>query len=212
MNTPFVNARDGSGIVSQKWYTPRSVHATGTSRGYANFDLQVGDLVVLDPYSNTTGHEGNAIGTAVCVPTLTWEHLPHFVVTAIHPGVNQGANPTEPLNLSAAATGAATNPRAGGWIDVASVGVLPAAVLGANIAVGDQLVVTPAAVSSGLIARASLQEVATTATSDATTDTRAEMAQVLARTKAVALETYASGSVVGYKIVALGGLGGSEAA
>jgi hypothetical protein len=212
MNTPTVNARDGAGQVSQKWYTARSIHATGTSRGYANFDLKVGDLVVLDPYSNTTGHELQAIGTTVAVPTLTWEHLPHYVVLAVHPGVNQGVSPTEPLNFTGRSTGVAPNPRAGGWIDVASVGVMPAAVLGANIAVGDQLVVTPAAVSDNYIAQASLQEIATTAMSDATTSDRAEVAQVMARTKAVALQTYDSGSVIGYKTVALGGLGGSEAA
>lgn len=212
MNTQSVNARDGAGQVSQKWYTARSIHATGTSRGYANFDLKVGDLVVLDPYSNTSGHEGQAIGTTVAVPTETWEHLPHYVVTAVHPGVNQGTSPTEPLNFTGRSTGAASNPRAGGWIDVASVGVLSAAVKGANIAVGDQLVVTPVAVSDNYIARPFFAEIATTAVSDATTSDRNELAQVLARTKAVALETYADGSNIGYKIVALGGLGGSEAA
>lgn len=203
-NSSNVTRADGAGLILQKYYTARTINATASSRAYANFDLQVGDLVVLDPYSNATGREGMPAGAVVAVPTASNLHLPHYVVTAVHPDVNTGVQPTSAINNAGADTGTAVNPRSGGWIDVMALGVAPCAVLGANIAVGDLLAITPATPSNGLVGRATLQELVTTAL--AVTSTAAAVTTIAA-TKAVALETYASGSVVGTIRCAFGPIG-----
>lgn len=203
-NSSNVTRADGAGLILQKYYTARDINATAASRNYANFDLAVGDIVVLDPYSNASGREGMVAGAVVGIPTTNFTHLPHYVVTAVHPDTNLGVQPTSPINTTGAASGTAVNPRAGGWIDVMALGVAPCAVLGSAIAVGDLLAVTPATPASGLVAKASLQELVTTAL--AVTNT-ASTVTTLAATKAVALDTYASGSVIGTIRCAFGPIG-----
>jgi len=212
-NTTKVNAFDGAGISLKKWYTGRTIHATATSRGFANFDLAHGDIVCLDPYSNTSGHEGMAIGTCVGLPTSGSEKLPHFVVVGVHPDVNRGVDPgaaVDVTGMSSTPYTQAPNPRNGGWVEVCAMGVCDAYVKGSAIAVGDVMAVTPIAISSGLVTRAYLAEAATTAYNDATLDTLAEQLGVYAIHKAMALEADTSNNIV-LKRVALGGLGGNQA-
>ncbi len=198
-NTINVNAGDGAGIVLQKFFTGRNIHATSASRSYANFDLAPGDLVCLDPYSNTTDHEGKAIGSCVALPTASHLHLPTYVVTAVHPDVNRGVDPGAAIDLTGAGSGAAVNPRAGGWIDVCPQGVVSAYVEGGtDIAVLDNLILTVGTTGSGLVARATLRKIADIASTDTLLEIMATGALPLV--KGIALEAYTDTTFVTKKV------------
>ncbi len=199
-------ANDGAGIVLQKYYTARNIHAVGATRSYADFDLAPGDIVSLDPYSNTTGHEGMAIGSCVALPTASHLLLPAYVVTAVHPDVNRGVDPGAAVDLTNASAGTdtAVNPRAGGWIDVCPYGVVSAYVEGGtNIAVLDRLLLTVGTTGSGLVARATLRFAAADTFGGAGVITTLDE---LAIHKAIALEAYENTTFVTKK-VAFGPIG-----
>ncbi len=191
-------ANDGAGIVLQKYFTGRNIHATAASRSYANFDLAPGDIVTLDPYSNTTGHEGMAIGSCVALPTASHLHLPAFVVVAIHPDVNRGVDPGSALDLTGAGSGAAVNPRAGGWVDVCQIGTLDVYVDGTttDITILSPLILTVGTTGSGLVARAVLKQPANT---DIGAGVLTSFVQV-GGIKGVALEGHTADTVVKKKV------------
>ena len=199
-NSPNVAHADGAGIVLQKWFSGRNIHATAASRSYINFDLAPGDLLVMDPYSNT--HDSIAIGMGLALPTALHLHLPHFVVVnGVHPDVNVGVDASRAIDLTGASSGAAVNARRGGWIDVCPLGVVSAFVEGGtDIVVGDPLVITIGTTSAGLVTRASLRKIAATAITDATLDGIDEITKYMASVKGIALEAYTATDLVTKKV------------
>lgn len=208
-NTPLVTNGDGAGLVLSKHYTARDINATAASRAYAGFDLVPGDILCLDPYSSVTAQGGRAIGSCVALPTTGFAHLPHYVVVACHPDVNRGVDPSLAIDNTGAGSGAAVNPRAGGPVDVLVTGVCNCYVKGSAIAVGDAMAISMGTTTSGVKTRAVLAEAATTALTDASIDTLAELVPVLGALKAVALEADTSNVNV-VKRVAWGGLAGNQ--
>lgn len=194
-NTTNVSRADGAAHILQKYYTARNVNATAASRNPAGFNLRVGDIVVMDPFADARG-DGYATGQVVAIPTANFLYLPTYVVTAVHPDVNLGIDPTLPVSTTN--TG---NIRAGGWIDVASMGVVSAwCANGTNV--GTLLEATPGSVTNNLADRAAFTalSVGTTALTDASADTVAELGLLLARVKATALVSAALGAAGNAKV------------
>jgi len=174
--------------VRKVWYTAATINATPGSRTAAATGstgvLQVGHVLVLDPYDP----DSKGIGNSFAIPTSGTSLQGKWgVVVAIHDAVNSPIDPA--AALSSSITG---NRRRGGWVSVATSGYVSAFLDGSgnNIAVWDGLTISPG--SSG--AQASLIKGTLTSL-----DTPAESAIL----QAIALQTSTAASDL--KTIALGG-------
>lgn len=177
---------DGPALVRQAFYTAREINSSnasdGDTRGYANFDLQIGDIVQLDPYNfeHLDAAGNKQIGICVGIPTAEASGIgktKFYVVTALGPNVNAGVDPTRAvnaLNTAGDGTAAPVNPRAGGWVDVCPFGIVSAVADGSGtaIVIGELLKVAIGAVAAdGTVTRAEL----VSGEADTALDTPAEL-------------------------------------
>lgn len=138
-------------------YTGKNIHATAGSRTAIDDDLEVGMVVVLDPYQHDGAEEdinGNSGAKPINVtrPQTSFLNMKKFVVVAVSPRVNE------------IPTASAATQRRGGMVSVVEAADdIQALVDGTtDVAVGDVLEATNG--SFNLTKRAALTTVSTTLT------------------------------------------------
>lgn len=139
------------------YYTGKNIHATAASRTDIDDDLEVGMVVVLDPYQHDGAEEdvnGNAGAKPINVtrPQTSFLNMKKYVVTSVSPRVNE------------IPTASNADLRRGGMVSVVEAADdIQALVDGTtDVAVGDLLEVTNG--SFNLTKRAALTTVSTTLT------------------------------------------------
>lgn len=139
------------------YYTGKNIHATAASRTDIDDDLEVGMVVVLDPYQHDGAEEdynGNAGAKPINVtrPQTSFLNMKKFVVTSVSPRVNE------------IPTASNADLRRGGMVSVVEAADdIQALVDGTtDVAVGDVLEVTNG--SFNLTKRAALTTVVSTLT------------------------------------------------
>lgn len=133
------------------YYTGKNINATKTSRTAITDTLQVGDLVIADPYGHDKGK-----GTDVTQPQTSFLNQKCYVVTAIKQ--DELGNPTNTIGAGGKKDDAGTN-LASGWIEAVPCSAFISANTKANMTIGATLL-GPANASFALQAKTAVDTLA----------------------------------------------------